>query len=100
MGMPRFIDNLQDKVKSTSNTFALLMVRILTGLFVGLTISLIGQEIIAYGWLSFTLVICVVAGCLLKISKYWSWTHLLIFNLICVLIGLLLRMYILIAPGS
>lgn len=98
--MARFIDNVQQKVKSSSNMVALTTCRILTGLYVGLTLSLVGQEIIRYGWLSFLLVIAVVTGCLMKISRRWSWTQLFIFNLICVLIGLLLRMYILIAPGS
>jgi hypothetical protein len=97
--MAKFIDSLQDKVKTTSNTAALFTVRMISGLFVGLTLALIGEEIVGYGVFSFVLIIVVMTGVVLRISKGWSWMHLLIFNLICILSGLILRMYILIAPG-
>lgn len=93
------IYSFQDKVKTSSNTLGLLAFRIFTGLFLGLTFALIGDQVINYGWFSFTLVIVAVCGALLKITRGWSWLQVFIFNLICVLIGLLLRMYILIAPG-
>jgi hypothetical protein len=69
------------------------------GLILGLTFALIGDEIVGYGNFSFLLVIVVAAGALMKITKAWTWAHMAVFSLICVLIGLLLRMYILIAPG-
>lgn len=78
---------------------ALLIFRGLTGFFLGLTFSLVGEQIIDYGWFSFMLVIVVTMGGILRITKHWSWVHVFIFNLICVLIGMLLRMYIMIAPG-
>ncbi|NJL25233.1 MAG: hypothetical protein HC902_08670 [Calothrix sp. SM1_5_4] len=93
------INNFQDRVKVSSNAVALILVKILTGLFLGLTFALIGEEIIAYGWLSFLLVITVTTATLFRVMRSWSWMHVLIFNLICVLTGLLLYMYILIAPG-
>ena len=73
--------------------------KIATGLFVGLTLALIGDQIIDYGAFSFTLVLVVTAGAITKISAKWPWAQVFVFNLICVLIGLVLRMYILIAPG-
>ena len=79
---------------------ALLGMRLLTGVFLGLTLALIGQEIVQYEFIGFTLVTVMVVACLMRITRHWTWTHLFIFNLICVLIGLLLRMYILIAPGA
>lgn len=97
--MQKLIGNVQEKIKTTSNAFALMLGRLLSGLFVALTLSLIFQEIVGYGWISFLLVITVVTVTLMRLSRGWTWTHLLIFNLICVLIGLLLRMYILIGPG-
>jgi hypothetical protein len=97
--MGNMISNVQDRIKTTSNAFALLAFKAITGLFLGLTIALIVEQIVDYGWFSFILVVMVVTGSLLKISKNWTWMHIMIFNLICVLIGLLLRMYILIAPG-
>jgi len=98
--MSNFISNAQDKVKFSANILALFMVRLLTGFFIGLTLALIGQEVIQYGWFSFVLVILVTTGLIIRFSRSWAWTHVLIFNLICVLIGLLLRMYILVAPNA
>ena len=97
--MGNLIGNVQDRIKSSTNVFALITFKILTGLFLGLTLALIGDKFIDYGLFSFVLVVVVVNGTLFKISRNWSWMNMLIFNLICVLIGLLLRMYILIAPG-
>lgn len=97
--MAGMISNAQDRFKSTSNAFALVAFKAITGLFLGLTLALIGDQIIDYGWISFMLVLIVTAGTLMKVARNWTWMHMLIFNLICVLIGLLLRMYILIAPG-
>jgi len=98
--MANIISNVQDRLKTSTNALALLGFKLLTGLFVGLTLALIGQEVIQYELISFVLVVLVVTGALVRIAKSWSWTHIFIFNLICVLIGLLCRMYILIAPGA
>ena len=97
--MGGMITNAQERFKTSSNALALLAFKLITGLFLGLTLALIGQQIIDYGWFSFWLVLLVTTGALMKISRSWTWMHMLIFNLICVLVGLLLRMYILIAPG-
>ena len=97
--MGNLIGNVQERIKTSSNALALLAFKAVTGLFLGLTMALIGQQIIGYGWFSFVLVILVVTGSLLRITRSWPWMYMFIFNLICVLIGLLLRMYILIAPG-
>jgi hypothetical protein len=94
------ISNVQDRFKSSSSALGLLAFKVFTGLFLGLTFALIGQEVIQYGVFSFCLVITVVTLSLLRIVKAWGWTQVMIFNLICVLTGLLLRMYILIAPGA
>lgn len=97
--MTKLIGHVNDRLKTGSSTAALFGFRLLSGLFVGLTLALIGEEIIGYGAISFVLVILTMAGAVLRVSKKWGWLGLLIFNLICVLIGLVLRMYILIAPG-
>jgi len=97
--MASLISNAQERFKTSTNAVALLIFKAVTGLFLGLTLALIGDQIIDYGWISFMLVLTITAGTFMKITKSWTWMHMLIFNLICVLIGLLLRMYILIAPG-
>lgn len=97
--MGSLISNAQERFKTSTNAMALLSFKVFTGLFLGLTFALIGDQIIDYGWFSFMLVIVVTTGAIVKITRAWTWTNMLIFDLICVLIGLLLRMYILIAPG-
>lgn len=97
--MGNMIGNAQERLKTSTNALALISFRILTGLFLGLTFALIGDQIIDYGWFSFMLVIAVTTGTIFKVTRSWAWIHILIFNLICVLTGLVLRMYILIAPG-
>lgn len=97
--MGNMIGNAQERLKTSTNALALISFRILTGLFLGLTFALIGDQIIDYGWFSFMLVIAITTGTIFKVTRSWAWIHILIFNLICVLTGLVLRMYILIAPG-
>jgi hypothetical protein len=96
--MASLIDNFQDRVKTSTNAIALLSFKTISGLFVGLTLALIGEEIMGYQSLSFFLVVAITTASLVRIAKSWTWTQVLIFNLIFVLIGLLLRMYILLAP--
>ena len=98
--MANLISNVQERFKTSTNAISLLVFKAVSGAVLGLTLALIGEEIIQYGVISFVLVTIVSTACILRISKAWSWTHILIFDLICVLIGLLLRMYILIAPGA
>lgn len=97
--MGSLLENTQDRLKTGTNALALIAYKAIVGLFLGLTISLIGIEIVHYGWFSFVFVMLIVAGTLLRITRSWDWRHMMIFSLISVLIGLVLRMYILIAPG-
>ncbi len=94
------MDNVQDRFRTSSSTLILLSARLLSGLFLGLCMALIGQEIIGYASLSFVFVLVAFTSVVMRISRNWSWAYLFIFNLICVLIGLLLRMYILFAPTA
>lgn len=78
---------------------SLLAFKLFSGFMVGLTLALIGDQIIDYGWFCFMLIVFTAMGLLFKIMRPWSFMNTVIFDLICVLIGLVLRMYILIAPG-
>ena len=98
--MANLISNVQDRFKTSTSAISLLVFKAISGAILGLTLALIGEEIIQYGVFSFVLVTVVITASLLRIGKAWTWTHILIFDLICVLIGLLLRMYILVAPGT
>lgn len=95
-----FINEFQDRVKTSTSQLVLFLVKLTSALVIGLTLALIGQELIQYGTFSFVLVIVVVGLTLLRIFKFWNWSRLLVFDLICILVALLLRMYILLAPGA
>ena len=92
--MSEFINALNVRIKSTSSHLGLYSLKVLTGLLIGLTVALVGQEIIGYGNFSLTFVSVVILSIFLRISKYWRLTGVIIFDLICLLIAMLLRMYI------
>lgn len=89
---------VQDQVKTGSASITLLIFRLISGAVLGLTIGLIFQELIGFGTLSLVFVTVTVAALFTKLTVGWSFARLLIFDLICVLVGKLLQMYILLAP--
>ncbi len=96
--MKSLSNNMHDGVKSASMNMLNLFLRILTGLTLGLTIGLIGQELLTYGIFALLFCMTVVTAIVVKALSDWSIGKILIFDLICVLVAMLLRMYILIAP--
>jgi galactitol-specific phosphotransferase system IIC component len=100
MPMSQFIEDMQIRFKNSSSSVALVSSKLFVGFILGLTFSIIGQQIFHYGDFSVMSVIAVTMALFYRISKAWRFAPLLVFALICVLIGLLLRMYIMIAPGS
>lgn len=97
--MAEYIGGLQDRVKTSSSTIALAVFKVAVALFLGLTLAMIGDEVLKYGWFSFILMLVTFTLLLLRLMKGWSWGYVAVFCTICVLIGISLRMYILIAPG-
>jgi hypothetical protein len=98
--MSELAGKIQNKLKTSSNDLVLFGFRVFSGLVLGLTFSLIGQEMFSYSSFLFVFVIVVVAGLFMRKSRKWGWVGVTVFDLICVLVGLLLRMYILVAPGA
>lgn len=88
----------QLKAKSSAQAFIQISFRILTGFFIGLTLALIGQELVGYGSFSLLFLNLVVLGLFFRLSQSWSVVKILIFDLVCVLVIQILKMYILIAP--
>lgn len=93
-----FSMDVQDGVKTSSISIASLTLRVLTGFMLGLTLALIGQELVGYGTLALTFMTVVVLGLVVKTTSGWGFGKILIFDLILVLVAMLLRMYILVAP--
>jgi hypothetical protein len=79
--------------------FFLLSCKVISGLILGLTFSLVGQEVFHYGPVLFGFAIVAITSVFYKLSKSWGSIGLLIFDLLCILAALLVRMYIVVAPG-
>ena len=98
--MGQLIQNMQVQIKRTSQNFGLMILKAFSGFVLGLVLAIAGEEVVGYGSLSFWFIVVLFTGVFLRISRGWSLGGVLIYNLVCVLLGLLLRMYILVAPGS
>lgn len=96
--MKGFATNVQEGVKTSSVSLVAIALRLVTGIFLGLTLALVGQELVAYGTFALLLVMFVVLALFMRISASWRIPQILIFDLMCVLVAQLLRMYILLAP--
>lgn len=73
--------------------------RLITGFFIGLVLAFIFQELFKFETLMLVFVTVVLTGTIFKSLSRMSVFQILVFDLICVLIGGLLRMYIMIAPN-
>lgn len=88
----------QDGARTSALSFMHLSLRLTTGIVLGLVFGLIGQELIGYGTFALLFVMMVVLSVVMRLLASWSMGQVLIFDLICILVIMLLRMYILIAP--
>lgn len=93
-----FASQVQDGMKASSVSLLGLTVKTITAFVLGMTFAMIGQEILGYQTLSFVFIFVIVAAVVFRFTAKWTAGAVLIFDLICVLVGLLLRMYILWAP--
>ena len=98
--MSQLAMKIQNQLKETTESLSVYVLKIISGLMLGLTLTLIFQEIIGFESLSFILMSCSILLSFLRVVKSWSAISVLVFDLICILIALLLRMYILMAPGA
>jgi hypothetical protein len=89
---------VQDGVKNTSVSLFGTFLKIVTAFVVGLTMALIGQEMMGYGTFSFVFTMVVVFSLIFKLISKWSVGSVLLFDLFAVLVALLLRLYIQVAP--
>ena|SRR5690606_20890846 len=98
--MGQFMEDLQYRIKSTSGSLGVMTLKLFVGFMLGLTFALIGQQMVGYGTFSFFLVIVSSMAAFYRIARPWRFAGVLVFALVCVLVGLLLKMYILMAPGA
>lgn len=96
----QLIQKVQSGIKTGSQSLSEFAFRLVSGLFLGLTLTLIGQELVGYGNFAFWFVIVLTTTTLVKMTSGWTFTKVFIFDLIIILAALVLRMYIMIAPGA
>jgi len=72
--------------------------KFISALALGLTMALVGLEVFKYEMALFLFVLVLTMGLVLRSLKSATIVNVLVFDLICVLVGLALKMYILMAP--
>ena len=101
--MAELVGKMQAQLKKTSSDLLVFSVKLASGTVLGLTLGLIVQEALGKAdgenLVGFIFVIVATAGAFLRVAKGWGMTTVLIFDLICVLLGMVLRLYIMVAPG-
>ncbi len=98
--MSSLLQDIPKNLKKSSASFLLFLLKLLSGVFLGLTFALAGEEIVGYEGFAFWFVLIMFTGIFLRVSKNWKFGGTIIFNLIFVLMALLFRMYVLMAPGA
>lgn len=89
---------MQEGVKSTTVSFVSLSLKIITAFFFSLTLSLIIQEMMGSGMFTFIFTMVLVIGLIMKLIGKWNIGAVLLFDLFCVLVALLLKLYLQVAP--
>lgn len=94
-----FSSTVQQKSQQASYGFVHMLLRGVTGFFIGIVLTLIAQEIFQFQTLILVFLTLVLMTAIYKALERMNLFQIVVFDLICVLIATLLRMYIMIAPN-
>lgn len=97
-GMARVSQQMQDNVRMTFGGLMGWMLKVVSALALAFTVSIITREILQSGLLAQLFVMIVITGIIIKLIQKWTVLNVLAFDLLWVLVGLGLKMYILLAP--
>lgn len=92
-------NNVQDTTKKVTYGFSHILLRLISGFFIGAVLALIIQEIFSLGTLMLVFLTTLFLALIYKTLSQRTVFQIVVFDFICVLIGSLLRMYILVAPN-
>lgn len=98
--MGEMINKIQFQAKKSSGDLGTYFFRVLTGGWIGMVFAHFFQMIFEFENFLFLFVIILMTGVIVRITKGWGFFAVVILNLFCVLIGILLQMYVTIAPGA
>ena len=102
--MAEMVGRMQTQLKKTSSDLVLFLIKLVSGALLGLTFALVTEVLLGHGEgesvLVLIFVIVLTTGLFLRVAKNWSLTAILVFDLVCVLVGMLLRLYIMVAPDA
>ncbi|MBY0553189.1 hypothetical protein K2P97_01590 [bacterium] len=90
--------NMQQGAKTASITFTQRLLRLTSGFFIGIVLSLIIQEFTQSGTLMLLFFTTLFMMIVYRLLRSLSIFQIFIFDVICILIAITLRMYIMIAP--
>jgi len=93
------MEKFQEGTKNSLYTIFLLILKIISSFFFGLLIALIFKELFHFGNLLFLFSLLTFAAVFFKLTSNLTLRNLIIANSFIVLICLLLKMYIMIAPN-
>lgn len=91
-------NSMQQSTRNMSISITQRALRLLTGFFLGVVLSLIIQEITQSGILMLVFFTTLFTVIVYKLLRTMSVFQIFVFNVICILAATALRMYIMIAP--
>ena len=98
--MSEIVNKMQFQVKKSSSDFGTYFCRVLTGGWIGLIVAHVFQMIFEFENFLFFFMIFLSTAVVVRVTRGWGFIPIIILNLFCILIGILLQMYIKIAPGA
>lgn len=91
--------DIQNGAKNATQTLFHISLRLISGFFIGLVLSLIIQEFFHLGTFSLIFMTVFFISLIYFLLSKLSLLQIVVFDVICVLVGALLRMYVLVAPN-
>jgi len=90
--------SMQQSAKNTTASLSHKLLRLVSGFFTGLVLALIIQEMMQSGTLMLLFFTTLFTALIYQFLGRFSILQILIFDLICVLVMSLMRLYIMVAP--
>lgn len=91
--------NVQQGAKNATHSLSHVALRLISGFFVGFVLALIFQELFQLGTFMLVFLNVLFLSLIYSLLSRLTIFQIVVFDVICVLAGALLRMYILIAPN-